>query len=284
MSVALAFSATVFLAGPAAARSAPVESVVADTTVAELFARAREEFRRGQRAAGWIAYLEGVSRARTGADWGLFERDMRWIATPHELTVWRESGPENRAALVKVFWAERDARDGLEVGGRLAEQVRRLDEAMRRYRQNPGRGGVPIMRVAAGGATSGYGLTALRDFVPTQDDLDDRAVVYVRHGEPTARTLSARSGLESWTYDRDDRAVTVHFVETLFDGSSGSGTLIAVPPLESFVALCAVDPAYCRVASRSAPVPPEQLERVRQHALAAITELTTTDQARPVDL
>jgi hypothetical protein len=277
MSVALAFSATVLFAGPADTPPRVVTTQVADTTVAEIFARARTLMRRGEVAAGWASYLEGASRARTPADWELFGRDMAWIANPGELTAWREAAPAARPALVKLFWAERDLRDGTPAGGRLAVHVARLDEAMHRYPQHHGRGGVQVMRVSA--SSVGYGLASLRDYVPTQDELDDRAVIFIRQGEPAVRTLSARHGLESWTYERDDQAVTVHFMETLFDGSSGNGTLVASPPLETFTALCDVDPAYCRVASRPGPVPPEQLEQVRQHALAAITRLTTTDSA-----
>ncbi len=279
MSVALAFSATVLFAGPPQMLPQTGLGQVADTTVAELLARARDQLRNGQHAAGLASYLEGAARARTPADWELFERDLGWIATPGEWAVWRETAPSSRPHFVRAFWAERDARDGLEAGGRLVEHVRRVDQATARYRQNPGRGGVQVMRVSAGTSAAGYGLGSLRDFVPTQGDLDDRAVLYIRHGEPEARTLSARHGLESWTYQRDGEATTVHFMETLFDGSSGSGTLVAAPPLETFTALCDIDPLYCRVAARPSPVPPEQLEQVRQQALQAIKLLTTTDRA-----
>ena len=94
--------------------------------------------------------------------------------------------------------------------------------------------------------------------------LDDRAVIYIRHGEPARRTLTMGSAIESWTYEVDGASVTVHFAEALFDGASGNGTLIAVPPLGSFPAVCLVDDAYCRIGSRSGVVPPEQLERIRQ--------------------
>jgi hypothetical protein len=134
------------------------------------------------------------------------------------------------------------------------------------------------MRVATTSSAAWPVTTQLRDFVPTQGELDDRAVIFIRHGEPAARTVSASAGIESWTYERDGESVTVHFAETLFDGASGNGTLIAVPPLGVFSAVCQADDAYCRLAARQGPTPPEQLEQIRQHALGAIRLLTTTDR------
>jgi hypothetical protein len=151
-----------------------------------------------------------------------------------------------------------------------------VDAAVTSYRIDPKRGRPPVMRVTTNG-TAAWPITAgLRDFVPTQGELDDRAVIFIRHGEPAARTVSGSAGIESWTYERDGESVTVHFAETLFDGASGNGTLIAVPPLSVFGAVCQADDAYCRLAARVSP-PPEQLERIRQHALGAIRVLTTTD-------
>ena len=101
-------------------------------------------------------------------------------------------------------------------------------------------------------------------------------MIFIRHGDPAARTVSNIAGIESWTYERDGESVTVHFAETLFDGASGNGTLIAVPPLAAFGAICQADDAYCRLAAR-VDAAPEQLERIRQHALGAIRVLTTTE-------
>lgn len=279
MSVALAFGATVLLARPLAppiVAAVPVP-VPSDTTVAEYFALARQQFRAGDAAKGFATYLRGAEQVATAADQELYRRDAAWIATRTELAVWRSTAPKETAALVRSFWSGRDALGGHAVGARLAAHVQRLDAATAHFRVDPKRGKPPMMRVST--VTPGYPLAgALRDFVPTQGELDDRAVIYIRHGEPDARTLTMGSTIESWTYEVEGESVTVHFAEALFDGSSGNGTLIAVPPLGAFAAICLADDAYCRIGSRNGVVPPEQIERIRQHALGAIRTLTTTDR------
>jgi hypothetical protein len=278
MSVALAFGATVLLAGPAAPPVIPVAPIMVDTTVAEYFAVARMQLRAGQSREGLATYLRGAVRANTVADRELYAADLGWIATRTELAVWRNSASAPRTEFLRAFWTSRGAASGVAAGERLAEHVRRLEVAAQRYPISPKRGRPPMMRVSTDPSVSEWPTTRqLRDFVPSQGELDDRAVIFIRHGEPAERTVSARAGIESWTYERDGESVTVHFAETLFDGTSGNGTLIAVPPVSAFAALCQADDAYCRLAARQGPTPPEQLERIRQHALAAIRTLTTTD-------
>ena len=278
MSVALAFGATVLFSGPGAPPVVPTPSIIIDTTVAQFFALARDQLRAGEAEQGLRTYLRGAERANTAADRELYARDIAWLATRTELALFRNAATAPRVEFLRSFWVSRDADAGKPEGSRLVEHVRRLDVAVTNYRIDPKRGRPPVMRVATGPGRSSWPLASgLRDYVPTQGELDDRAVILIRHGEPAARTVSSTAGIESWTYERDGESVTVHFAETLFDGASGNGTLIAVPPLSVFDAVCQADEAYCRLASRPEPVPPEQMEQVRQHALGAIRVLTTTD-------
>lgn len=276
MSVALAFGATVLFAGPGAPPVVPLPAITIDTTVGEYFALARVQLRAGKSREGFATYLRGAERANTAADRELYARDIGWLATRTELAVWRGAEATPRVEFLRTFWTSRDAASGLAAGERLAEHVRRIDAAVADYRIDPKRGRPPVMRVSADGNV-GWPSAGLRDFAPTQGELDDRAVIFIRHGEPAARTVSGSAGIESWTYERDGESVTVHFAETLFDGASGNGTLIAVPPLGTFGAICQADDAYCGLAARQGAAPPEQLERIRQHALGAIRLLTMSD-------
>ncbi len=282
MSVVLAFGATVLFGGPAVVPILPAMSVTADTTTAELFSpRPDRSPPRATPKLGLAEYLRAADRASSAADWSLFGRDMAWIATPAEMATWRQASGSERAALVRSFWASRDAGDGLAPGERLVVHVRRLDVAMHRYRINPKHGKAPVMRVATGGDLGGNASVVgigsqLRDYVPSQGELDDRGVIYVRQGDPVTITYSGGIGLESWTYERDGEARTVHFADGLFDGSSGNGMLVASPPIGALAGLCQVDQAYC-AAAVSHYDRPEQRERLRQVALAAIRELTTSD-------
>lgn len=265
--------------------TAPYTISVAPDSTAELFARARESARDGRHADAMRYYLAGVRVARQPAEWDLFRRDLSWVATTAEMKEFSSLDDAARVGWIRDFWAARDERDGLAAGGRFAEHVRRIDVAVAEYAIHPKRGKVPVARVA-NSRGSAFDLTVgsgspLRDFVPRQGQVDDRGTIFIRHGEPDAR-VAVNSGIESWVYERDagDNLV-VHFSQNVFDGSSGNTTLIAAPPVSALEALCGVDSASCSVAQRFGGAATEQRERLRQRALSAIRELTTTESAAP---
>ena len=141
----------------------------------------------------------------------MLRRDLEPILQREELEAFDGLAPGERGAWLAEFWASRDALDLREPGSRLAEHLRRWDVARREFRLPPFR-----RRYRWGIETwqSGDG------------ELDDRGIVYVRHGEPTLRIVWPRSrpstsrtdpltrnyGNESWRYDRPDGTLTLHFV------------------------------------------------------------------------
>jgi hypothetical protein len=265
--------------------TAPYTISVAPDSTAELFARARESARDGRSADAMRYYLAGARVARQSAEWDLYRRDLSWVATRAEMKEFGSLDDAARVDWIRDFWASRDGRDGLGTGGRLAEHVRRIDIAVAEYAIDPKHGKVPVARVANGGG-SAFDLTVglgspLRDFVPRQGQVDDRGTIFIRHGEPDAR-VAANSGIESWVYERDESDnLVVHFSQNVFDGSSGNTTLIAAPPVSALEALCGFDRASCSVAQRFGGAATERRERLRQRALSAIRELTTTESAAP---
>ncbi|MBA2290975.1 MAG: hypothetical protein H0W15_00820 [Gemmatimonadales bacterium] len=265
--------------------TAPYSFSVAPDSTAVLFARARESARDGRSAEAIRYYLAGARAAGQPAEWDLYRRDLSWVATTAEMKAFGSLGDAARIDWIRDFWASRDARDGLAAGGRFAEHVRRIDIAVAEYAIDPKRGKVPVAR-GANSSGSAFDLTVgagspLRDFVPRQGQVDDRGTILIRHGEPDARA-TAGSGIESWVYDREEGDnLVVHFSQNVFDGSSGNTTLIAAPPVPALEALCGLDSASCSVAQRVGGAAPERRERLRQRALAAIRELTTTESAAP---
>ena len=261
----------------------PVLSAASLDSSAVLFSKARELARAGHPVEAMDAYHSAALRATAAEDWARFRRDIAWIATPKELTVWDNAAPTARPAQLLAFWSERDARDGLATGARFAEHVRRLDVAMTTYSIRPKRGRAPIIRTASAQPSDGYERTIgvgspLRDYLPGQGELDDRGVVFVRQGEPVARRYSSDSRVEGWVYARDGKTVAVFFTEALFDGSSGNTLLVAAPPSGAYFAVCDFDQAFC---SPSGAI--EQREKLRQRTIAAIRALTTTDTAKPAE-
>lgn len=120
------------------------------------------------------------------------------------------AGGASRAAWLRTFWHARDAEDLRREGERLAEHYRRLEYARAHFPLEPG-----TVRHYLPGA-------ALRSPV---SDMDDRGVVYVRHGPPTKLVASWRDGpqlqelgpaqplpaMETWLYRRPDGDVLLNF-------------------------------------------------------------------------
>lgn len=266
---------------PSAEVPLPLLTLPAPDSSALLFSKARELARTGHAKGALEAYHAAALVADGPEDWSRFRRDIAWIATPKELTLWDNAAPSERPAQVLAFWNERDDRDGLGSGARFAEHVRRLDVALTTYRIRPKRGKAPIIRTSSAQPNDQYdaamGLgSPLRDYLPGQGELDDRGVVFVRQGEPVARRYTSDSRVESWVYARDGKTVAVFFTEALFDGASGNTMLVAAPPAGAYYAVCDFDRAFC---STSGAI--EQREKLRQRTLSAIRTLTTTDSAKP---
>lgn len=88
-----------------------------------------------------------------------------------------------------------------------------------------------------------------RSFRTTQAVLDDRGVVYIRHGAPSRLATSVGGeALAVWVYDRDEGRLVLLFREENFDGQVGASslvpTLLDVPPRfrDQF---CHLEPSLC---------------------------------------
>jgi GWxTD domain-containing protein len=167
---------------------------------------ARTDYFIHQDSAGRAEYFAGVRAAGSVAAIRMYRTDFSWIATPPELDAFdslRTSAA--RAAWLKEFWGKRDVADVREPGARLAEHYRRWFYAMRTF------GLVSVHRH--------YDFTEV--YRSTQNQIDDRGVIYMRLGPPDqSRTWAgsggaAASGLEpneSWLYRRPDGDLIFHFV------------------------------------------------------------------------
>ncbi len=131
-----------------------------------------------------------------------FRRDVAWIATTEELASFDRLPPDSVGPWLRRFWSRRDVEDGRRPGERLVEQFRRYAYARANFRL----------------ATRHrhYDITdAFRD--STQQEFDDRGVIYMRHGEPDQRARYVDRYVEpneTWVYRRSppDRDLVFHFV------------------------------------------------------------------------
>ncbi len=147
-------------------------------------------------------YFKGVSRHLDDTARAEVRRDLRWFATPAELASWDSVSSDSAAPWLRHFWIARDIRDGRRPGERLAEQLRRYQYAVQNF--------------ALASRHRGFDVAfAFSD--STQQEFDDRGVVYLRHGRPDQRTQFSGTGMEpneSWLYrggDADGSDMILHF-------------------------------------------------------------------------
>ncbi len=132
---------------------------------------ARAHFESGRVAAGADAYYAAVARARSAEARRGVREDLAWIMDSAELETFDRTPDRELPSSIEAFWERRDVRDLRLANERLAEHYRRLAYADRHFLRVSDR-----LRPTRG-----------RQYRPHQTRLDDRAVIYVRHGEPDAR-------------------------------------------------------------------------------------------------
>jgi GWxTD domain-containing protein len=132
---------------------------------------ARAHFEAGRVAAGANAYYAAVAQARSvEARQGLRD-DLAWIMDSTELRTFDRTPNRELRSSIEAFWEQRDVRAMRLANERLAEHYRRLAYADRHFVRVGDR-----LRHTRG-----------QRYQTHQTRLDDRAVIYIRHGEPDAR-------------------------------------------------------------------------------------------------
>ena len=143
------------------------------------------------------AYFEGAELEDRASIAG-YRADLVPVAQPAELAEFDRARGPARAAFLHRFWSDRDRLDMRAPGERLREHYRRLLYARRHF-----------------------ALTVSRRFYGPADayraggmEIDDRGVIYVRHGVPTTRLRPFVFGLmpnESWRFGRSEGDLLFHF-------------------------------------------------------------------------
>lgn len=257
-------------------------AVGADSGVA-LLELARTLYSAGRADEARTTYGAGARAASSAAAVALYRADLGWVATADELAAFDSLAvPAARAAWLERFWSRRDFAEARPEGERLAEHYRRWFYAFRHFRL--------VSRHRHYDITERYRAD--------QSELDDRGVVYLRHGEPDRRASHHAVGIEpneSWLLRRRDGDLVFHFVarddasdyklvESLIDvlgfstavrAAGGATPLVA----ELYATRNAFGPLYSRIGaggSRSGSALAEERDR-GQRAVAAGT---TSDSYR----
>ena len=162
---------------------------------------ARTHALRGRPDSAVNAYFSGLAGAISATARRELRKDLRWFATPTELTAFDAQAEDSLSPWLRRFWFGRDITDGRRAGERLSEQFRRYQYAVENF-------GLPSKR-------RGFDVAfAYRD--TSQQEFDDRGVIYLRHGQPSERSSFQGNGFEpneSWLYRQDppDADLIVHF-------------------------------------------------------------------------
>ena len=254
---------------------------------------ARTDYFTHQDSLGRVEYFAGARAAGSVAAIRMYRTDFGWIATPEELRAFDSlPTPGARASWLKEFWGKRDLADVRKPGERLAEHYRRWFYAIRTF------GLVSPHRH--------YDFTEV--YRSSQDQVDDRGVIWMRLGAPDQQSSwaasggSAASGVEpneSWLYRRPpDGDLVFHFVsrgdvqdfklvESLTDALSfndrqrlqlGGDTSTVVRSL--FASRSTFGPMYERIGSTLTTNILPAIAEDRQRGTYSIGVGTTTDDNR----
>ncbi|MGE0354243.1 MAG: GWxTD domain-containing protein [Gemmatimonadales bacterium] len=166
----------------------------------------------GQPDQGRRQYDAALDHANTPAARAALRDNIAWIASDTELAGFDALEPDSVGNWVRRFWLERDLADARRPGARLAEHYRRLTYAIRHFRR---RG-------------TWWQIDKLYPYRSDQTVVDDRGVIYIRHGTPSMVAEYNRVGVVpnvSWEYYRPDTSLIFHFrPQGSGDGNQGAQT------------------------------------------------------------
>jgi GWxTD domain-containing protein len=136
-----------------------------------------------------------------------YRADLEPIAADTDLARFDAVHGAERTEFLRRFWTDRDRVELRAEGERLREHYRRLLYARRHF-------ALTISRRFYGGRDA---------YRSGSEEIDDRGIIYVRHGEPQTRLRPFVFGLmpnETWRYARADGDLLFHF-SAGYDGAGG---------------------------------------------------------------
>jgi len=235
----------------------------------------RSLYARGDTEAAAPVYLRGARRATTTDGRAEYRRDLAWIASPRELAMFDSLPADSVGGWIQAFWAKRGADELRAPLERLTEHLRRwsyvhrtfiapqLNTRVAKALRMPfaERGDLPpTLAVASPGDSPSAGAanaTFTDDAAPADAAqlfeqtylsvaggesvfLDDRAFVYMRHGEPNKIVQTPGKPNEpsplTWAFSTPQGQLVFHFACNAF-------CLLRQFPV-SLDGLIAIDPEY----------------------------------------
>lgn len=214
--------------------------------------------------ATYLAGLDGLSLVGSLS----YRDDLAWIASVEELRAFDSLPRAELPEFIRRFWRERDVLNLRLPNERLAEHLRRWVYVHEEFlTQRPD--DVPAAAEGFGPQDQGSlfevgavaqvltestgGTPTFRAYRRTQWEIDDRGVMYLRHGAPTKKVSSvAGPPNESWAYDLPEGRRVFHFLASRALGTTAATTLTATLPLDADMldARAELDGRYAQLADR----------------------------------
>jgi len=171
-----------------------------------------------------IEYMAGA-RVRTIEARASYRLDLSWVATPRELARYDSLPADSVGAWIGHFWSKRDVQELRPDGSRLEEHLRRWVYVSQNFRvPDPGRrtayravyipyNGTPCQERAENSLDDyAYSEPARQGgFRAWERVFNHRAIVYMRHGEPTYRMGGDYAVLRYAGSDRSNPALSNRF-------------------------------------------------------------------------
>jgi hypothetical protein len=197
------------------------------------------------------AYLDGAMYAGSPTGRSAYRRDLRWVGSPVEMLVFDSLPRDSIGTWIVHFWSKRDATSLRDPGSRLIEHLRRWTYVFAHFQLPPTARGLPrsarllladsadLPRQAVPDAAVNsqssmqtqpgtdptlpeinpadlYAMSRLDAVVEGIDFVDDRALIYMRFGEPdkTGMAVAKVGGIPatlSWLYAIGGDNLLFHF-------------------------------------------------------------------------
>lgn len=223
-------------------------------------------------AAALAAWRQAAAMAPSGDGWPHLLQEVRWFATAAEWDALAKMASGGRSAELLQLIELRDARTGEPHGSYLVTHFQRLAHARAEFALKVPRGQErrfenlsptsSSVEPDAASDDSSFAGGDWREMMRWQHEVDDRGVIFVRHGAPDLRLSPVRTGrtLELWAYTRTSPPLSFQFEEEDYDGSVAATRLVVGRYGEHW---CGIDVLRCVLGMRGR-ASPEQLEQLRR--------------------
>lgn len=206
------------------------------------------------------AYWSAVESATATAEWRAIHADIETVSPPPDSGEARQGARGRDVVELRAFWDRLGLPSGWTGRERLLEHLRRRGQARSRFAM-PATARAHRLSVRAflieSDADFSFGPPAVADppranerirRAPEADPwVDDRGVMYVRHGEPHLIVrYPGVSGAEaeSWLYDLGRQRLVLHFSGVVGDAVAQPTTLVALPPGD-LMSACRLNARFC---------------------------------------